>query len=57
MMRKQQSTLTTRNMQEVTFVNYLISYIKRDFFYSYMLEDEDMRSSEDTEMKPLEKLL
>ena len=56
MKRKQQSTLNTRNMQEVTFVSYLISYNKRDF-YSYMLEDEDMRSSEDTEMKPLEKLL
>ena len=48
MKRKQQSTLTTRNLQEVTFESYLISYFKRDFFYCYMLEDEDMRSSEDT---------
>ena len=48
MKRKQQNTLTTRNLQKVTFESYMISYIKRDFFYSYMLEDEDMRSSEDT---------
>ena len=57
MKRKQQSTLSTRNLQEVIFESYLISYIKRDFFNSYMLEDENMRSSEDTDMKPLEKLL